>query len=172
MPNTRCGSCFFRPITTPNHRSSQHCSPPQLLSSSVGWVICRDSATRLATQLKAVGSLREVKLRQFPRNAGLELLHSRKTWTRISLPSDSQTVARASAFAGVNRSDFALHFDELRKPEHLSPWLLNPHLTELNLHLADSAFASGCFDDLQLCKTLTSLVRCTAALTKGWRCLG
>ncbi len=115
-----------------------------------------EDAARLASHLKAVESLRDVDLSQFPVDAAVELLQSRTNWTRIRMPTDSTALSRATEFAPHNRCDFAFEFEDLPSTQQLRPWLLNPHLTAL---LAFSDYVTdGVFSELESCKNLTFLV--------------
>jgi hypothetical protein len=115
-----------------------------------------DDAARLISALKEVKSLRVADLESFSVEASLELLQSRTNWTQIVL--DSKVAAGVTAFAPLNRSDFSLRVFGVNKAEHLRPWLLNPHLTELDLSFAFHAIVPGICEELQHCSNLSLLV--------------
>jgi hypothetical protein len=142
------------------------CLAPPLLSALTAtisleafWPVdtpARDVGSRLASVLKEVKSLRVVQLEGIPAKVGLEVLQSRTNWTEIAL--DSKVAAGVTAFAPLNHSDFSLRVVGLKSAEHLRPWLLNPHLTELALHLGSRDIVPGAFDGLQHCRNLSLLV--------------
>jgi hypothetical protein len=108
----------------------------------------------LAFVLREVKSLRAADLEGFSTEAGLALLQSRTNWTHVAL--NSEVAAGVTAFASLNRSDFSLSVLGLNRPEHLRPWLLNPHLTELDLCLYTDI--PGMHEGLQHCLNLSLLV--------------
>jgi hypothetical protein len=142
--------------------ASELCLAPPLLSALTATTSLEHFITaagydwaRLASALKEVKSLRVADLESFSVEAGLELLQSRTNWTQIVL--DSKVAAGVTAFAPLNRSDFSLKVFDLNRAEHFRPWLLNPHLTELDL-CVDTDIIPGVYERLQHCRNLALLV--------------
>ncbi len=119
----------------------------------------KSSRERVAVHLKALPSLCDLDLRELPIATGLELLQSRKNWTRICPPTAVTAIAKASAFVALNQTDFELQCEGLVSAEQFDPWLHNPHLTGLRIRLPVEAGLNYLnLDGLANCKTLTSLV--------------
>jgi hypothetical protein len=140
------------------------------------------ATSALALQLQSIPTLRAADLTWFADDVVLELLQSRKNWSRIHLPTQRETASKVSAFASLNRTDFQLHLKAPIEAADLNRWLADPHLTHLNL--GTGHVPAACFDALYSCQNLTSLVRfvwffffishshfsrsCGCALVRSW----
>jgi hypothetical protein len=135
---------------------------PDLLSAlaatttllSVSDIRPTDTSDGLALQLKSVPSVRAFHLGQVSADVSSELLLTRKHWSHILLVPEH--TAEARAHAALNQTDFELCIRECEAPETLTPFLINPHLTALDLEIG--SFTTGCFDGLLQCQSLTRLV--------------
>jgi hypothetical protein len=124
--------------------------------------------------LKSMPNLRDINHSALSDVVSVELLQSRANWRVIHLPTEPETAAKASAFAGLNRSDFELRVHAHIKPSDLNRWLANPHLTHLDLFTGKEVSAS-CFDALRSCQNLITLVTCyflhSLAVDDAWSCV-
>ncbi len=121
--------------------------------------IPNDFRTQIAVQLKAVPSLREIDLNDFPIDAGLELLQTRTNWTHIHLPEKRQDFKKAAALAThSNNGAFTLESRRCSEEfEGLALWLTNPHLTALRIPYG--TVPPSVLAELSGCSNLTNLVR-------------
>ncbi len=125
----------------PLRQINLHLASPQLLPAlgaattleSV-WIASElpdDFKSQIAVQLKAVPSLREISLNEFPIDVGLELLQSRNDWEQICLPEQKADRMKASALAAHNKTAFKIEAVSSEACEGIALWLTNPHLTAL-----------------------------------------
>jgi hypothetical protein len=119
-----------------------------------------DFKSQIASQLKAVPSLRAINLIDFPMEAGLNLLRSRKNWEQIRLPKRKTYCRKASALAARNETAFRLETTLSESYEDLLG-VTNPHLTALRMA---GAIPVNVWYELGHCKNLTNLVRSCLAL--------
>jgi hypothetical protein len=156
----------------PLRRIEVHCASPQLppalgAATTLESVRCmretlsQNFKSQIALQLKAVPSLRDIHLNDFPIEAGLELLQTRKNWEQIGLPERKNDCMKASALATHNKTAFKLESMLSEACEGPALWLANPHLTALRM---DMAIHPSVWDQLPLCGNLTNLVRSCALL--------
>jgi hypothetical protein len=145
----------------------EFCTSPELLSVlgltttltalTFEAFLASEIVSAAAPLLKAIPSLREVELDRFAGDLALEVLRTRTNWSCIHLPREASDLAKTSAFAALNQTDFALRLHVAQiTPEHLNQWLANPHLTALES--LDGIPPAQCLAALQSCRSLTHLV--------------
>jgi hypothetical protein len=126
-----------------------------LESVSLGDRVPMNVKQQFASILKSVRTLRQIRLRHFPIDAGVELLKSRTNWRCIGLPLTAEDRAKASACAPLNCAAFEL-FSDPKTPEALNAWLFNPNLTRLETLCEDLPITA--FEALRHCSNLRRLV--------------